>query len=213
MKSKRVAWTPVTGATNNICASQSPGAGAATLTINGALASGGAIPKQELGYIVGITVAATDLSGRTFTITGTSQDNAAQTEDVVGPSSNTVYSTKYYRSISSITVTAGTDAAITVGTSNVTLCAVTPTFPLNIYTPIHNIAVDVGGTINFTVEKCYERPTADETPNWVSHISAGTIDAATALTAPTGAVRVKVNTYTNTATFALQINPASYIRS
>ena len=78
MKSKRVAWTPVTGATNNICASQSPGAGAATLTINGALASGGAIPKQELGYIVGITVAATDLSGRTFTITGTSQDNAAQ---------------------------------------------------------------------------------------------------------------------------------------
>ena len=213
MKSKRVSYLPVTGTTSNICASQSPGAGATTLTINGALASGGVIPEQELGYIVGITVAATDLSGRVFTITGTNADKQAQTEAVNGPSSNTVYSTKYFRSISSIAVTAGTDAAVTVGTSNVTLCAVTPTFPLNIYTPIHNIAVDVGGTINFTVEKCYERPTAGETPNWVSHISAGAIDAATALTAPTGAVRVKINTYTNTATLVLQINPASYTRS
>ena len=211
MRSKRLSYTPVTGTTSNICASQSPGAGAATLTIDGALAVGGVIPQQTLGYIVGITVAATDLSGRTFTITGTNADNAAQTEDVAGPSSNTVYSTKYYRSISSITVTAGTDAAITVGTSNLTLCASTPTIPVDIYTNEHSLAVDVTGTINFTVQNCFERvnDATAPTPNWISisALTSKTADTQSTVTDMVGAFRLLVNTYTNTAAFALQINP------
>lgn len=209
MKSKRLSYTPVAGTASNICASQSPGAGAATLTINGALASGGVIPVQELGYIVGITVAATDLSGRTFTITGTSQDKATQTEDVVGPSSNTVYSTKFFRSISSITVTAGTDAAVTIGTSNITLCAVTPTFPVDINKNYTTVACDIGGSINFTPQKCYERPTAGETPNWITLQAAGAVDVQTTVTGPVGGVRVQVNSYTNGATLAFSILQSS----
>lgn len=209
MKSKRLSYTLVTGTTSNICASQSPGAGAATLTIDGALAVSGVIPQQTLGYIVGITVAATDLSGRTFTITGTSQDNVAQTEDVAGPSSNTVYSTKFFRSISSITVTAGTDAAVIVGTSNITLCAVTPTFPVDINRNYTTVACDIGGTINFTPQKCYERPTADETPNWITLQAAGAVDVQTTVTGPVGAVRVQINSYTNAATLAFSILQSS----
>lgn len=208
MKPKRLSYTPVTGATNNIATSQTPGA-AGNLTLDGALASGGVIPQQTLGYIISQT-SVSDESGKTILITGTNADNAAQTETVTCAGAGlTVVSTKYFRSITSIYVSAATTGAITVGTPNTTLCAVTPTFPVDINKNYTTVACDIGGTINFTPQKCYERPTAGETPNWITLQAAGAVDVQTTVTGPVGAVRVQINSYTNNATLAFSILQSS----
>jgi len=203
MKPKRVAFTPVTGTTSNICASQTPGA-AGNLTLNGALAVGGVIPQQTLAYMVTITGGSNE-SGKTFLITGTDADNNAQTETVTGPNATTVVSTKFFRSITSIYASAGTAGAITVGTPNATSCAVTPTYCVDMNATYTDVTVDVGGTINFTIQKCSERPTAGETPNWRTLQAAGAVDIEVLQTGGIGAVRVLISSYTNTATLAASI--------
>lgn len=215
MKSKRVAYTPVTGTTSNIATSQTP-AGAGNLTLNGALASGGAILQQELAYIISQT-SVSDETGKTILITGTNADNAAQTETVTCANTGaTVVSTKFFRSIATIYVSAATTGAITVGTPNTTLCAVSPTYPLNMYAEITRLAMDVSGTINVGTEIAFERPNDATAPtlNWIAAgISAGTADANATAPSGSGAVRLKINTYTNSATVALQVTQTSPTRS
>tara|TARA_R100000231_G_scaffold139352_1_gene120300 strand:+ start:839 stop:2725 length:1887 start_codon:yes stop_codon:yes gene_type:complete len=119
---------------DGVCASQTP-SGSGNLTINGALASSGSVnfttaaseqPRQVTFFGTG------DESGKTFTITGTDFLGAAQTEEVTGPNNTTVSSTKYFNTITQIAVSAGTAAAIEVGsgtglfrTSNPTMSGVT----------------------------------------------------------------------------------------
>ena len=212
---KRLAYSPVAGGANTIAASQTPLA-AGNLTLNGALASGGVIPQQTLAYIVSQTSVGAD-QGRTLTITGTNADGVAQTEDLTAAGAGlTVVSTKLYRSISSIAVDAATADAITVGTPNTTLCAVSPTYPLNMYTEITRLAMDVSGTINVGTEVAFERPNDATAPtlNWVAAgISAGTADANGTAPSGAGAVRLKINSYTNAATVALQVTQVSPQRS
>lgn len=205
MKPKRVAFTLATQAANSIALSQTPGA-AGNLTLAGALASGGVIPDLSLGYIISIA-SSSDLSGRTFTVTGFSQDNKAQTEAITGPNNATVVSAKFWRQITSIAVDAACAGALTVGTANTTLSAATPSYVLDLYETNTSIAVDIGGTINYDVKKAFERMTAGDTPNWVAGgLTGQTADGSTAYTGPTGAVRGVINSYSNGATFALQIN-------
>lgn len=209
MRTKRLTYTLVTQAANNIATSQTPGA-AGNLTLDGALASSGVIPDLGLGYILGFTSAA-NLSGRTFTITGYNEDWKAQTETVTGPNATTVYSTKFWRGVTSIAIDAAAGGALTVGTSNTSTSASTPTYCLDIYTPSTSIAVDTGGTINYDLQKCFERPTAGETPNWVSGgLTGQTADGNTSYSAPTGAVRLKINSYSNGATIAMSVLQAQY---
>lgn len=204
MRSKRVSFTLVTQAANNIATSQTPG-GAGNVTLNGALTSGGVVPDLSLGYIVSITSAA-DISNRTFTVTGYNEDNKAQSETITGPNATTVVSTKFWRQVTTIAISGAAAGAITIGTANTTLSAVTPTYCLDIYEPNTSIAVDISGTINYDVKKCFERPTAGETPNWVAGgLTGQTADANTAYTGPTGAVRGQINSYTNGATIAMEI--------
>ena len=124
---------------NSICQSQTPG-GAGALTLNGALAksTGYIIPQQYgmSGTIVasGTTAAylaypqriyitgGSDESGKTFTVSGyvfpqngNNQGPVAVTETITGPNASTVSSQNLYSIITSITVSAGTTGAITVG--------------------------------------------------------------------------------------------------
>ena len=66
------------------------------------------------GYKVSITGTGNE-AGKNFTITGVTVGGVTVTEVVAGPNNNTVYSTNYFASVSSITVSAATAAAITVG--------------------------------------------------------------------------------------------------
>lgn len=99
---------------DGICQSQTPaGGGVQALTINGALSSGGV---ATLGYNrkVTITSAGND-SGRTFTITGTDENDTVITEDITGPNTTTVTGTKDFKTVIDVDVDDNTAGAITVG--------------------------------------------------------------------------------------------------
>lgn len=118
---------------NSICLSQTPG-GAGVLLLNGALATtnmpagagGSAAAGAAIAYLgdapqrIYITSAA-DESGKTFTVVGTVQSSTTfgpgvvVTETITGPSTSTASSANAYSTIISITVSAGTTGAITVG--------------------------------------------------------------------------------------------------
>lgn len=119
---------------DSICASQSPGA-AGALTINGALATTNAVagyggtatagsatvrfPTPTRIYIT----SAGDDSGVTFTVVGTVQSpntfglGIGATETLTGANTNTVASTNLYSTITSITISGASAAAVTVGHS------------------------------------------------------------------------------------------------
>lgn len=206
MRPKRVLFNLVAGSTNNIALSQAV-AGAVALNLNGALAVDGRLPRQSLGYLITFTSIISDESGKTFFITGFDADGKVQTETVTGPGAGlTVVSTKYFSVIASIVSSAALTGNISVGTPNTVACAVSPTYCLDIYTRDTSIALDVEGTVNYDIQKCFERPTAGETPNWVAGgLTGKTADDSTAYTSPTGAVRLKINSYTNSATIAMSI--------
>ena len=89
--------------------------GAAALTINGTLASGGSYTAGDnIGQIISITSAGDD-TGITFTIVGTDAVGDAQTEAVTGADTDVASSSGYYNTVASITTSASSDAAVTAG--------------------------------------------------------------------------------------------------
>ncbi len=101
--------------TTSICALQNT-AGAANLVLNGPLTTGYPTPSvtfPNYSRTVSFT-SLNDLSGDNFTITGTYLGNT-QSEVLAGPNNDTVYSTKLYDSITSISVNAAVNG-ISVGT-------------------------------------------------------------------------------------------------
>ena len=66
------------------------------------------------GYKVSITGGSNE-STKTFTIVGRTVAGATVTETLNGPNNNTVYSTNYFAFVSSVSVSAATAGAITVG--------------------------------------------------------------------------------------------------
>jgi len=66
------------------------------------------------GYKVSITGVSNE-SGKTFTIVGRTVAGDTVTETVTGPNATTVYSTNYFSQVTSVSVSAATAGAITVG--------------------------------------------------------------------------------------------------
>lgn len=100
---------------NSICQSQTPG-GAGALTLNGSLVVSGVayLGQNQRIYITG----GSDESGKTFAVVGTKMTPlglTSVTETITGPNASTVSSINQYYTISSITASAGTTGAITVG--------------------------------------------------------------------------------------------------
>jgi hypothetical protein len=83
--------------TTTIAAAQTLG-GAGNMTLTGAAATFGGTGSSQK---VSLTCAA-NMSGVTFTITGTDSKGDAQSEDLTGPNANTVFSTKYYNTVTQI---------------------------------------------------------------------------------------------------------------
>ena len=210
IKPKRWAFTPVTGTATNIRTASAGATGA--LVLNGALVVAGALPKQELAYYLLLTTTAAD-QARVLTIVGTDANGAALTEDINLPNTTTAITVNAFRSITSATLDAGgaTIGNVSIGTSNATRAALTPTMPLDIYSKDTVMAADISGTINFTLQKCYEMVNRGETPNWKTAESAGAVDVVTVLTSQVSAVRILISSYTNSATIAMNVSQAGYI--
>jgi hypothetical protein len=211
IKPKRISFTPHTPDADGICAAQQA-AGAGALTLNGADVSGGvarfAASGQTLrvGYQVGIASAG-NLAAVNFTVVGTAPGGAALSETIAGPNNNTVETTGYFETVTSVTVDGAVGSNVTVGT--VDEFATSP-IPVDVYCQNTTLAADISGTINYTVQACYERVTAGETPNWSDAIAAGAVDAAFVVEGNIGAVRVVGNSFTGGATIALTVSQPRY---
>jgi len=99
-------------------ASISLSSGVASATIGGALASGGAVnfttSASEQPRKVTVTASGNE-SGRTFTITGTNYLDSAQVEVITGPNNSTVSTTKYFNTVTSVTVSAPLQVIVKAG--------------------------------------------------------------------------------------------------
>lgn len=77
------------------------------MTLAGALASGGTYTAADstnckVGHLIGVYSSA-NIAAIVFTIVGTDPDGIAQTETVTGVNNSTVFTTKYFYTVSSVT--------------------------------------------------------------------------------------------------------------
>ncbi len=106
---------------NNICASQTP-SGAGSLTLNGSAVIGGVghVPGPPIPRRIYVTSAGDD-TGVTFTIIGTLYSlgglPVAVSETVTGADTGTISTTKVFNTVTSVSVSGATAAAVTVGTN------------------------------------------------------------------------------------------------
>ena len=197
MRPKEFDVDPVNVDADGICQSQTT-AGAGNLTINGALASGGAA-TLDYARQIGITSDGND-SGNTFTVTGTDADGYALTEDVTGPNAGTVETTGYFKTVTTVAIGGATVGNITVGTVDEVS---TQTIPLNWRAQAAAaINVDVTGTINFTVQETFdavqvEGQSAIQNVQWtdISALASKTADTKSTASVGATAARLIVNSY------------------
>ena len=167
-------------------------------------------PGDGLARQVSITGdAATDHSLKTALLTGTDADGKAQTDTINLPNGATkVTSNKYFLTLTSVvpSATIGADT-MDIGIDDI---IVSKTYPLNHWSDVAApILINLTGTANFTAELTFDPPnredeftwTDQDTPTWVasSNVSGATADAFTTLDVGAYAMRMKINTYTDTA--------------
>ena len=101
---------------DSISTSQS-GIASSALTLNGSSISSGSFTDNS-GKRISITSESADESGYTFTIVGTDLSGNAQTEVITGPGSNaTIFGSKTFKTVTSVTPSSNTAGSITVGTT------------------------------------------------------------------------------------------------
>ena len=101
---------------DSISTSQS-GSASSALTLNGASISSGSF-TDSAGKRLSITSESGDESSYSFTIVGTDLSGNAQTEIITGPSSNsTVFGSKTFRTVTSVTPSGNSTGSITIGTT------------------------------------------------------------------------------------------------
>jgi len=205
-RSKKITLTLYT-ATNNICASQTT-AGAVNLLLNGSSAETvPAIAATRVLLSTGhkLNLASTgNLSTTTFLIKGFDQNSNALSESIAGPNNNTVTTTGYFQTITSIHVSAAVGTNVTVGSSTY---AISQTCPMNRYSKANPSAtITVSGTINYNSAHALGNAQLD-TLEWFTDVSAATssVDMSEHLPRVLGAFRVVINSFANRATCIIDI--------
>lgn len=161
-----------------------------------------------LAHLTSLT-SASDIHTLTITITGTDAEGNSQTEDITAPTSNTVYGTKYFRTITSVASSA-TLGANTMDVGWKDEC-VGPTFPLNWRQKTFQVSlgVDISGTINYTVQHTFNQMGSanPSTFTWWPHATlvTKTADADGNYASPVTATRLLINSLTSGATAAFYV--------
>ena len=156
-----VSIAPAAVDADGICLSQTR-ASAGALTLDGVLAGTTLDFSRKIDFISGANIVA-----RVFTIVGTDANGRAITETVTGINNNTVQTTKYYSTVSSISVDASFSAnTITVGTSD---DIATKIYPLNHY---DNVAAQVtvelvSGSATWSVQETYSALDSSADEVWI----------------------------------------------
>jgi len=146
--------------------------------------------------------AVTNHSGKNFTITGTDANDVAITNTIIGPNGNvTVTSTKRFKTVTSVAVSATTGAdTFDVGWSAL---ASTPWVVLNYLQSHFSVGVGVvlvSGSANYDLEKTYDEVDTNATVQVAYNdgtMAAKTDSSDVGLTTPVKAIRLDVNSHTS----------------
>lgn len=192
---------------DGICAAQTTG-GAGDLTINGALASGGAYSSSTAQQI-GIYSAA-NLSALTFTVYGTGYDSSGRystsiAEAVTGPNNSTVETTSYMLTVSRVAVSGAVGTNAEVGPVDE---AVSQIIPINRHAEFSTgLQTIVSGTINYDVEYTMCDVQGTSTLTWApaTNMDDATASATSAINAAHQAVRVRANSGNDTGAVTLKV--------
>ena len=216
MRNKTFDFDPDNTDNDGVCVAQAV-AGVGALTLNGALVSGGVATMDYARRLDQIT--AGNDAGITFTYVGTDENGLAQTEVVTGgagtPSTETT--TKYFKTITSITASGAAAGNVTIGTTD-ELCSPAIVIDARSSSPC-TIALDVTGTINITVQESFQSTKRDDLQSiaWMNIDGASEDGALTDLTAITAdavgtshvgakALRFVVNSFTNAAEVQMHLS-------
>lgn len=165
---------------------------------------------DSLAHRLNLTSTA-NLAGITITLAGTDADGKALTEAIAGPNNNTVETTGYFLTLTSVT------AGATLGANTMDIGWVdevmTKTYPINWRS--HDGAangVDVTGTVDYTVQESFEdiqnvtNPAQNASWYPITALSAKTADLVAVGTIHATAERLIINSYTDTAEIQWQVS-------
>lgn len=189
-------YTPADVDDDGIAQNQTPGA-AGALTLNGALGT-----TLDYARILVITTASNE-SAKTLTFLGTDANGSVITEVVTGPNATTANTTKAYKTVTSITVSAAFTGNVKVGTTSAVYGAA---YQTNNRQPDFQLGFgcDISGTINYTIQHAFEAIQTSGTASlsWFPHSAAAskTADYSDSYLFPITATRVVINSYSSGAT-------------
>lgn len=200
---------PAAADPNGIAEDQQPAAGGVqSLTLDGALCDVGTAGTFDVndtdsagikGRKISITTAA-DESLVTFTVTGTNPEGAAQVMTTAGPNATTTEYPEWWRTITSITVSADATGNIAVGTIDEACSA---TIPLNWRSNYQATVAFMGssGTFVIDVEETFDQLVSQTSVdvNWLTIQADVSADGAYSLTRHARGFRVHFDSYTATA--------------
>ena len=139
----------VAASTTSVAAGQTT-AGAAYLTLTASPVSFS--NAQQLS----LTVAVANLSTITFTFTGTNADGHIQTEAIAGPNNNTVTTTKFFKTVTSIYASAAVGTNVSAGN---TALSVSSTFVIDYINSVmcygENFDVSTGGSLTYKLQHTF----------------------------------------------------------
>ncbi len=188
---------------NGIFLDQNPAAGVA-LTLNGAFVTGG-VATLDVQRVVELESAA-DMSGITFAIVGTDEQNRSITETIVGPNAGTSATLLDFLTVTSITPSGTIAMDVEGGTSGVGGSIVIPV-DKNVTPTSIGLALIITGTVNVTVQHTFDSPWegASTILTWFDHptLAGETADADGNLAFPPQAVRLLTNSGDGTCEFDL----------
>lgn len=178
-------------------------AGAANLTITGALASGG-VATLDIPRHVGI-YSAGDISSITFTVTGTDRTGATITETITGVNATTVNGNKNFKTVTRVAASAAVETNVEVGTTNEFDSQV---IPVNHRAPSISYSCNptVAGAFTYEVKYTLDNPWGsgfdESTATWLEDLgpktpSSSTDYEASASAGPIRALRVEITGWTN----------------
>jgi hypothetical protein len=196
---KRFTITPQSDA-DGVSTSQTPAAGGVqSLTITGALASGGKY-NTTTPHLINITCAGNE-SARTFTVTGKNHAGQPVSESVTGANVGVATTAGYFTEVSGITVDANTAGAVTVGVNGV--CS-SPWYPVDRRCLDFGIGFAVelssGAVMTYSVQHTMDDvQSASATISWINHdsVAAETTTQDGNYENPPSAIRTIITSFTS----------------
>ncbi|MES2367700.1 MAG: hypothetical protein V4563_17620 [Pseudomonadota bacterium] len=212
MTIKRLDIDPANVDVDGICEAQTTGA-AGNLILNGALCDLGTPLRFDIGdsYSSGcggvqlVFDSSGDINTVVFTITGLDANGNAQTATVTGVTTTEVETTTYWSQITRIAASAAVTSSVTVGTVDE---VVTRTIPINWSSlePYTVAVLGVVGTINFDIQEGFDETREHDILNWYSFQAGKTAAIVSDVQRHATAVRLVVNSYTDTAELQFYVN-------